>query len=104
MDSQPLRAKDRELVPLLCHVIREMAEFVRCEPRDLFLTNNVTYGVNTVLQSLIFKPGDIIATLNVGYGECVNWYQNALTLLVLRSFVLATNCTHNFLNCELLPQ
>lgn len=69
MDSQPLRAKDRELVPLMCHVIREMADYVKCDPRDIFLTTNTHYGVNTILQCLTFKPGDRIATLSVGYGK-----------------------------------
>lgn len=69
MDSQPLRAIDRELVPILCHVLREMAEFVRCEPQDLILIENASAGIGTILKSLTFTPEDKIVTLSLGYGE-----------------------------------
>ena len=70
VDSQPLRAIDRDAVPLLSHVLREMADFVKCEPQDIFLTENCTAGINTVIQSLSLKDDDSILTLNLGYGKC----------------------------------
>lgn len=74
MDEQPLKAKDRELLPLLCHVIRECADFICCEPRDLVLVETATWGINTILRSLKFQPGDIILTLSLGYGKSTRRY------------------------------
>lgn len=68
MDQQPLKVKDRELLPLLCHVIRESADFVGCQPQDLVLVETVSWGINTILRSLKFQPGDAILTLSLGYG------------------------------------
>jgi len=74
MDSQPLRAKDRELLPLLAHVKRKMADFMCCDPVDIFLTENCTSGINTILKSLPFTTKDVILTLNIGYGKYIILY------------------------------
>lgn len=60
---------DREQVPLICHITREMAAFVNCEPQDLVLIENASAGTSTVLRSLQFGPGDTILTLSLGYGN-----------------------------------
>lgn len=69
MDSQPLRAIDRELMPLLCHVTRETAEYVGCDAQDLVLIENATSGINIILKSLKLTPADSILTLSLGYGK-----------------------------------
>ena len=69
MDSQPLRAIDREIVTILSHVMREMADYVKCQPQDLFLIENASAGINTILRSLSFTPEDKIMTLSLGYGQ-----------------------------------
>ena len=65
-----MRTVHREMLPLLSHVLREMADFVKCEPQDIFLTENCTAGINTVIQSLSLKDDDSILTLSLGYGKC----------------------------------
>ncbi|CAG5130877.1 unnamed protein product [Candidula unifasciata] len=67
-ERQPLRFYDRLLLPLLVHVCRRLASFVGCDPRDLVLVNNVTFGMNSVLNSFPFSHGDVILTFNITYG------------------------------------
>ncbi|BFZ25298.1 hypothetical protein BsWGS_28337 [Bradybaena similaris] len=67
-ERQPLRFYDRLLLPLLVHVCRRLASFVGCDPRDLVLVNNVTFGMNSVLNSFPFTSGDVVLTFNITYG------------------------------------
>jgi selenocysteine lyase/cysteine desulfurase len=69
MEAQPLRFLDRELLPLLVYTTRQLAQFVRADPRDIVLVPNATTGLNTVLQSLPLRQGDKILALNIGYGS-----------------------------------
>lgn len=59
----------RELFPHVIRVLRELAEFVHCQPEDLVLLPNATTGLNTVIQNLSLAPGDTIYMLDVGYGS-----------------------------------
>jgi len=68
VEKQPLRFFDRELMPHLVYITKKLAKFVDCDARDLVLINNATFGTNSVLTSLSFKPGDVILTFNVTYG------------------------------------
>ena len=69
MDTQPTPVIMREVIPLMSHVKREMAAFVGCEGRDLFLVENCTTGTSTILNSLEFTSEDTIFTLNLHYGK-----------------------------------
>lgn len=68
IERQPLRFFDRELLPHLVYVTRRLAKFVGSDPQDLALVSNATTGINCVLRSLKFSPGDVIVCLNVTYG------------------------------------
>jgi len=94
MDTQPLRAVDREMVPLLCHVKRKMAEYIKCDATDVFLTENCSAGINTILRSLEFGEGDAILTLSLGYGKLVelDYFIIYDTLLLLRICIMLS-CT-----------
>ncbi len=61
--GKPSRMRDA-----LSHV----AGFVDCSPDDLAFVDNITAGVNTVLRSFPFRPGDEIAVTTLGYGGITN--------------------------------
>lgn len=58
-ESQPLRFYDREVIPLLVDVIRQFAEKVfKCQPSELVLIENCTFGFNSIINSIKLRPGD----------------------------------------------
>jgi isopenicillin-N epimerase len=71
---------EREPVRFLAHALGELwerardalASFVRVSPDDLVFVNNATTGVNTVLRTLEWKPGDEILMIDHGYAACLN--------------------------------
>ena len=49
-----------------------MAEFVGADADDLVFVSNSTAGVNTVLRSLMFQPGDELLVTDFAYNACRN--------------------------------
>jgi isopenicillin-N epimerase len=49
-----------------------LAAFVGAEPSDLAFVPNATTGVNAVVRSLRFEPGDEILVTNHAYNACAN--------------------------------
>ena len=49
-----------------------LAQFVGSDIEDLVFVPNATTGVNTVLRSLRFEPGDELLTTNHEYNACCN--------------------------------
>ena len=72
MESQPIQFHDVELEGHLAHVRERLGEFLRARPADLVFVPNATTGVNTVLASLDFEPGDEILTTDHEYNACLN--------------------------------
>jgi len=70
-EIQPLRFFDRELFPLISYSIREMANYLKCPPSELYPLPNVTAGLNSVAQSfsLSLKKGDEVLCLSLTYGS-----------------------------------
>ncbi len=58
-----------------------LAAFVGAAPSDLAFVANATAGVNAVLRSLVFAPGDELLTTDHAYGAC----RNALDFVAERS-------------------
>ena len=52
-----------------------LADFVGADPEGLAFVPNATTGVNAVLRSLTFKPGDELVVTNHGYVACENALQ-----------------------------
>ncbi len=71
---------DRELFERLDDARATLAAFVGARPRDLVFVSNATTGVNAVLRSLRFRPGDELLCTSHGYGACTN----ALTFVAER--------------------
>jgi isopenicillin-N epimerase len=72
MESEPLRFMMRELEPLLDTARAALATFVGADPQDLVFVPNATTGVNSVVRSLTFSPGDELLTTSHAYNACRN--------------------------------
>lgn len=72
MERQPVRFQDVELGGHLAHARDRLGEFLHAEPADLAFVPNATTGVNTVLASLDFEPGDEILATDHEYNACLN--------------------------------
>ncbi len=72
LEREPVRFMMRELEPLLDASREALAGFVGCAPSLLAFVTNATTGVNTVLRSLHFEPGDELLTTNHEYNACKN--------------------------------
>ena len=81
MERQPLQFLVRELESHLDVARAALAQFVGADADDLVFVPNATSGVNTVLRSLEFKPGDELLVTNQEY----NASRNALDFVAERS-------------------
>jgi isopenicillin-N epimerase len=72
MERQPIQFLVRELEPLLDEARAALAQFVGARPDDLVFVPNATSGVNTVVRSLTFKPGDELLVTDHEYNACRN--------------------------------
>lgn len=76
MEAEPVRFFVRELEPMLADARDAVASFLGAEPSNLVFVRNATEGVNAVLRSLNFGPGDEILVTNHGYNavaNCARW-------------------------------
>ena len=72
MENEPVRFFE-DLIPGILQTTREkLASFLSCDADDLALVENATSGVNTILRSLEFKPGDEILVPDHAYQACRN--------------------------------
>ncbi|MFB2771076.1 aminotransferase class V-fold PLP-dependent enzyme [Pelatocladus sp. BLCC-F211] len=81
LEQEPLRFFTREWEVLLDGAKSKLAAFVGADVEDLVFVPNATTGVNAVLRSLIFHPGDEIITTNHEYNAC----RNALDFIASRT-------------------
>lgn len=72
LEAEPVRFMVKELEPLLDTARSRLAGFLGAKADDLAFVTNATTGVNAVLGSLDFKPGDELLTTNHGYNACTN--------------------------------
>ncbi|MEN9225994.1 MAG: aminotransferase class V-fold PLP-dependent enzyme [Thermostichus sp. HHBFW_bins_43] len=76
LEAQPVRFMGQELPQALRAAAAELAAFVGSEAENLVFVENATTGVNAVLRSLSFQPGDEIAFTHQGYGavrQAIRW-------------------------------
>ena len=81
MERQPLQFLHRDIEGLLDSARHALAEFLGADADNLVFVANATGGVNTVLRSLEFKPGDELLTTDQEYNAC----RNALDVVAARS-------------------
>jgi len=80
LEHEPVRFMVEQLEPALDAARAAVGAFVGAEPDDLAFVTNATTGVNTVLRSLRFKPGDELLTTDHEY----NAVRNALDFVAAR--------------------
>jgi isopenicillin-N epimerase len=81
LERQPVRFLVRELEPLLDQARAALAQFVGAREENVVFVPNATSGVNTVLRSLTFAPGDELLVTDQEYNAC----RNALEFVAARS-------------------
>lgn len=72
LERQPVKFLVRELEPLWDEARSALAAFVGASAEDLVFVPNATTGVNTVLRSLSFSPGDEFLITSHEYNACRN--------------------------------
>lgn len=81
LEAQPVQFMGEVLPQALRAAAAKLADFVGAKPENLVFVENATSGVNAVLRSLQFQPGDEIACTNHAY-EAV---RQALQFIATRS-------------------
>ncbi len=72
LEAEPVRFMVRQYEPLLDEARAALATFLDADADDLAFVTNATAGVNTVLRSLRFAPGDELLTTNHEYNASRN--------------------------------
>ena len=72
MEADPVRFMVREQEALLDQALAALGTFLGAAAADLAFVSNATAGVNAVLRSLAFAPGDEILTTDHLYPACRN--------------------------------
>jgi isopenicillin-N epimerase len=81
MEREPVEFLARRFEPRIDRAREALAEFVGASADDLAFVPNATCGVNTILRSLEFSPGEEIVTTDHEY----NASRNALDAVAARS-------------------
>lgn len=72
LERQPVRFFMQELEPKIDGARAALGMYLGCDAEDLAFVPNASTGVNTVLRSLRFEPGDELLTTNHAYNACKN--------------------------------
>jgi isopenicillin-N epimerase len=72
LECQPVQFLARDLEGLLDEARTALAQFVGAQRDNLVFTANATTGVNTILRSLSFLPGDELLVTDHEYNACRN--------------------------------
>jgi isopenicillin-N epimerase len=70
LERQPVLFLGREFPTYERQAIEALAKYVNTSSDNLVFIPNATYGLNAVVRSLKFVPGDEILTTNHEYGAC----------------------------------
>jgi len=72
LETNPDRFIREALPPAIREAAAQVAPFFKVRAEDLTFVDNATAGVNAVLRSLDFKPGDEILSTDHAYGAVAN--------------------------------
>lgn len=77
LERQPMDFLLRDLPAALAEARVTLAAVLGADPEDLVFVTNATAGVNAVIASLAFAPGDELLTTNHVYGACRRTLEHA---------------------------
>jgi isopenicillin-N epimerase len=72
MEREPVRFLIRQLGPMLDRVRTALSTFVGADACDIAFIPNATSGINSIVRSLRFEPGDELLTTDHVYNACGN--------------------------------
>ena len=72
IEAQPVQFYARDLYDLIDEARRPLASFLDADSSDIVFIKNATEGVNSILRSLRFEPGDELLVTDHGYPACRN--------------------------------
>jgi isopenicillin-N epimerase len=72
LEQEPVHFFLRQMQPLLDESRRVLAALIGADPADLVFVRNATTGINSVLRSLPFRPGDELLVTDHDYNACRN--------------------------------
>ena len=72
METEPVRFLNDEMPALLDEARAAVGRFLGADPEGLAFGTNATTGINTVLRSLRFEPGDELLTDDHEYNATIN--------------------------------
>ena len=72
LEVEPVRFFIRDLEKMCDDALAALAAFLGADPADLVFVPNATTGVNAVVRSLRFHPGDELLVTDHAYGACRN--------------------------------
>ena len=72
LEENPMRFFSRDLPGLLDEARLALAAFIGAEPEQLAFVPNASAGINAVLRSLEFGPGDELLVTSHGYGAAAS--------------------------------
>jgi len=72
LEREPVRFFLRESEKLFADAAEALGNLLGANAEDLAFVSNATAGVNTVLRSLTFEPGDELLITDHGYNACNN--------------------------------
>ena len=77
MEAEPVQFLWRRYEERLESARQSLAKFLGAKSKDVVFTANATTGINAVIRSLRFKPGDELLTTSVDYNACRNVLREA---------------------------
>jgi len=75
MERQPVRFLDRTLRPMLDESLAAVGVLLGTSAKNLAFVPNATCGINSVIKSLRFEPGDELLIVEHGYGAIIKTLQ-----------------------------
>lgn len=70
LEKQPVEFFVNNFLDYITHARNKLAEYVHCDPQNLFFIPNSTFGVNMVSRGVNLSSGDEIIITNHEYGAC----------------------------------
>ncbi len=72
IENEPVKFFEKTAPEVMLKARKAIAKMVNCNSEDLALIENATTGVNTIMRSLEFNPGDEILVPDHAYQACRN--------------------------------